>query len=49
MEDEQGGRQALSTPPTPEASAFASPQLGFFKSAKRRREPSLDSTPKVLE
>uniref|UniRef100_A0A8C4LG14 Integrin subunit alpha 11 n=1 Tax=Equus asinus TaxID=9793 RepID=A0A8C4LG14_EQUAS len=24
-------------------------KLGFFKSAKRRREPSLDSTPKVLE
>lgn len=35
--------------PLPETSVFASLQLGFFKSAKRRREPALDSTPKALE
>lgn len=39
----------MSTLPTPEMSASASPQLGFFKSAKRRREPSLDPTSKALE
>lgn len=41
--------QALPTLSSSETSPFASSQLGFFKSARRRREPGLDPTPKVLE
>lgn len=45
----EGGETGLAHLPIPDVSPFASPQLGFFKSAKRRREPGLDPTPKVLE
>lgn len=49
VEGEQGGASDLVHPAHPETFAFASPQLGFFKSAKRRREPGPDPTPKALE
>lgn len=34
---------------TPHTFHFASPQLGFFKSAKRKREPGLGPIPKELK
>lgn len=45
----EGGETGLAHLPTPDISPLVSPQLGFFKSAKRRREPGLDPMPKVLE